>query len=262
MLLSDIGTAKQVFLSFDPMRFCIRIIYFLFVYANLTSLIKFMPERTTKMTNNIAEIRKEYTKASLDVSTVTQDPVEQFQKWFNDAIDAQVAEPNAMTLSTVNEEGKPSSRIVLLKGIENGKFLFYTNYQSKKGKELERNPACAVNFFWPDLERQIRIEGIAARLDEKTSEAYFQSRPRPSQVGAWASPQSSPIASRSILEERAAQIDKKYQGIEKLPKPNQWGGYAIDPLVIEFWQGRASRLHDRMEYTKLEKSWKVIRLAP
>jgi pyridoxamine 5'-phosphate oxidase len=231
------------------------------MYANLNSLINFMPSQIT-MQDNIAEIRKEYVKATLDVSTVNSDPVLQFQIWFNEALQSQVIEPNAMNLATVNNEGKPSSRIVLLKGIENKKLLFYTNYQSKKGKELETNPACALTFFWPDLERQVRIEGIVERVDAKTSETYFQSRPRGSQVGAWASPQSSPIKDRAILEERAMQIDKKYHGQEKLPKPHQWGGYQVDPLLIEFWQGRASRLHDRIEYVKIDGVWKINRLAP
>jgi pyridoxamine 5'-phosphate oxidase len=167
-----------------------------------------------------------------------------------------------MNLSTVNADGKPSSRIVLLKGIESRKLLFYTNYQSRKGKELDANPVCAITFFWPDLERQVRIEGVVERVSEKTSEAYFQSRPRASQVGAWASPQSSPISNRSLLEDRALEIERKYKDFEKLPKPHQWGGYAVEPLMIEFWQGRASRLHDRLEYTKVENDWKILRLAP
>jgi pyridoxamine 5'-phosphate oxidase len=214
------------------------------------------------MNKNLAEIRKEYTKATLDVSTVSKDPIEQFGVWFNEALEAQVAEPNAMTLSTVNADGKPSARIVLLKGIEQRKLLFYTNYQSRKGKELEVNPACALTFFWPDLERQVRIEGIVERVDAKSSEAYFQSRPRNSQIGAWASPQSSPIKSRQILEERASQVDKKFEGVTALPKPHQWGGYGVEPYLIEFWQGRPSRLHDRLEFTKIDGVWRVNRLAP
>jgi pyridoxamine 5'-phosphate oxidase len=214
------------------------------------------------MKNQIAEIRREYLKATLDVSTVKEDPVHQFELWFNEALDAQVIEPNAMNLSTANADGKPSSRIVLLKGIENRKFIFYTNYQSKKGKELENNSACALTFFWPDLERQVRIEGIAERVDEKTSEQYFQSRPRASQIGAWASPQSSPIKDRGILEERFLNIEKKFQNLPLVPKPHQWGGYAIDPFMIEFWQGRPSRLHDRIEYLKVDAKWTINRLAP
>ena len=211
---------------------------------------------------SIADIRTEYVKATLDVTTVKKDPVQQFEVWFAEALDARVVEPNAMTLSTVNELGKPSSRIVLLKGIENHKFLFYTNYQSKKGKELEINSTCALTFFWPDLERQVRIEGIASRVDQQTSETYFQSRPRSSQLGAWSSPQSSPIKDRTILEERYAQMEKKFESTALIPKPQQWGGYAVEPFMIEFWQGRPSRLHDRVEYLKVDGEWKINRLAP
>lgn len=212
--------------------------------------------------NDIASIRKEYTKAALDVKSVSQDPINQFTKWFDEAIAAKVPEPNAMNLATVNENGRPASRIVLLKGVESNMFVFYTNYQSRKGKELDNNPACSLNFFWPELERQVRIEGVASRVDEKRSKKYFQSRPRGSQVGAWASPQSSLIADRSLLEDRAKQIEEKFKGKDVLPKPNQWGGFEIDPLMIEFWQGRASRLHDRILYTKDNGVWRINRLAP
>ena len=212
--------------------------------------------------NDLASIRKEYSKASLDAKTAANNPLTQFAQWFQEAIKAEVPEANAMNLATVNENGRPASRIVLLKSVENRRFVFYTNYQSRKGKELDENPACALTFFWPELERQVRVEGIAARIDEKRSEDYFQSRPRGSQVGAWASPQSSVISDRSLLEERARQIEAKYKGEELLPKPNQWGGYEVDPLMIEFWQGRPSRLHDRILYTKDESGWKINRLAP
>jgi pyridoxamine 5'-phosphate oxidase len=211
---------------------------------------------------NIADIRKDYTKASLDVTTVNLDPVTQFEIWFDEALKAQIAEPNAMNLATVNEDNRPSSRIVLLKGIENKKFLFYTNHQSKKGKALDNNPACALTFFWPELERQVRIEGIAERVNQATAEKYFQSRPRASQVGAWSSPQSIIIKDRSILQDRVSQIENKFLGLQVLPKPHQWGGYQIDPVMIEFWQGRASRLHDRIEYLKVDEKWKMHRLAP
>lgn len=210
---------------------------------------------------DIATIRKEYTKASLDAATIAKDPIQQFNTWFNEAVTATVPEPNAMNLATVNG-GRPASRIVLLKGVENGMFVFYTNYQSSKGKELEQNPACSLTFFWPELERQVRIEGIASRVDAKRSDEYFQSRPRGSQIGAWASPQSSIIDSRVLLEERAKQLEEKFKGQDKLPRPQQWGGYEVNPMLIEFWQGRASRLHDRIVFTKVDDVWKVNRLAP
>lgn len=214
------------------------------------------------MQANIADIRREYTQATLDVATANPNPIAQFEQWFKEALNAAVVEPNAMNLATVNENGMPSSRIVLLKGVENAKFLFYSNYHSKKGKELESNSACALTFFWPDLERQVRVEGTAERLDEKTSEAYFQSRPRSSQIGAWASPQSAPIKDRNILDERVLQMEKKFEGLKVLPKPHQWGGYQVSPFMIEFWQGRQSRLHDRILYTFLDGTWRIDRLAP
>ena len=208
------------------------------------------------------ELRKEYSRASLDISDVDKDPIGQFDKWFKEALAAGVPEPNAFTLSTISEGGRPSARIVLLKGLEQRQFVFYTNYQSQKGQELDGNPACALTFFWPELERQVRIEGIATRVQESTSEQYFQSRPRASQVGAWASPQSSIIASRDILEAREREIEKKFEGLNLLPKPKQWGGFAITPIEIEFWQGRASRLHDRVVYYLTDEKWIIHRLAP
>ncbi len=211
---------------------------------------------------SLAELRKEYSKSSLDVTTVDVSPVTQFEKWFNEAMESSVAEPNAMNLATVNEQGRPSSRIVLLKGIEKGCFQFFTNYQSKKGRELELNPACALTFFWPELERQVRVEGMCARVSAEVSEKYFQSRPRGSQIGAWSSPQSTFIKDRLILEQRVTEIEKKFAGTEKLPRPKQWGGYEVHPFMIEFWQGRQSRLHDRVQYNKVDERWQIHRLAP
>ncbi len=211
---------------------------------------------------NIANIRKDYSKATLDASSVKQNPIQQFEDWFADALQAEVLEPNAMNLSTVNEQGKPSGRIVLLKAIENNAFVFYTNYQSKKGKELDNNPACALTFFWPELERQVRIEGVASRVADDLSDQYFQSRPRESQKGAWASPQSTLIENRAIIEERFRQIEKKYTGQPVLPRPRQWGGYQVDPILIEFWQGGAGRLHDRIQYVRVDNVWRLYRLAP
>lgn len=212
--------------------------------------------------HTLSKLRMEYSKATLDVSTVSTNPIEQFERWFQEALTAQVPEPNAMNLSTVNENNRPSSRIVLLKGIEDNKFIFYTNYQSNKGRALEKNPACALTFFWPELERQIRIEGTAERIEESRSVLYFQSRPRGSQIGAWTSPQSTIIQRREILEERAAQLEKKFEGATVLPKPKQWGGFEVTPLLIEFWQGRPNRLHDRIQFYRDGEQWKVCRLAP
>lgn len=211
---------------------------------------------------HIANIRKDYRKATLDVSSVDQDPVIQFEKWFGEALQAEVTEPNAMNLATVNEHGRPSSRMVLLKGLEAKRFVFYTNYQSKKGKELENNPACALTFFWPELERQVRIEGIASRVNPELSDVYFQSRPRESQIGAWASPQSVMIQNRAILEQRFQEMEKKFRDNTVLPRPHQWGGFQVEPFEIEFWQGGPGRLHDRIHYIKVDNTWRIYRLAP
>jgi pyridoxamine 5'-phosphate oxidase len=211
---------------------------------------------------NLANIRKDYRKATLDVSSVDANPVRQFEKWFGEALNSEVIEPNAMNLATVNEHGKPSARIVLLKGLQDNRFVFFTNYQSSKGKELENNPACALTFFWPELERQVRIEGIASRVEPGMSDTYFQSRPRESQMGAWASPQSALIENRRILEERFQEIEKKFQGQPTLPRPQQWGGYQVEPFEIEFWQGGPGRLHDRIVYMRIDSEWKIYRLAP
>lgn len=200
--------------------------------------------------------------ARLDISSVDPDPVKQFEKWFGEALTSEVIEANAMNLATVNEHGKPSARMVLLKGLENNRFLFYTNYQSDKGKELEKNPACALTFFWPELERQVRIEGIASRVDPSVSDTYFQSRPRQSQIGAWASPQSAMIESRAILEERFDEIAKKFEKQSTLPRPRQWGGFQVEPFEMEFWQGGPGRLHDRIQYVRDDNTWKIYRLAP
>jgi len=211
---------------------------------------------------SIADIRKDYTMATLDIDLVDKNPIHQFEKWFGDALKSEVAEPTAMNLATVTASGRPSSRIVLLKGIEQNQFVFYTNYHSQKGVELEANPECALNFFWPDLERQIRIEGVANRLPADISDEYFKSRPRGSQIGAWASPQSTIIKDRKILEDRVKEIEKRFEGKQYLPRPNQWGGFAVEPFEIEFWQGRSSRLHDRLVYTKVDQAWLLNRLAP
>lgn len=211
---------------------------------------------------DLASIRSDYSKAELDSKTVDANPIDQFKKWMNEAIESKLPEPTAMYLATVNEYNRPTGRIVLLKGVQNAKLVFFTNYQSDKGKALDTNPACSVTFFWQQLERQVRVEGIASRISTNRSDEYFKSRPRDSQVGAWASPQSAPISNRVILSERVSAIETRYKGQEQLPRPHQWGGYEIDPFVFEFWQGRPSRLHDRILYVKEDNSWRISRLAP
>lgn len=211
---------------------------------------------------SLANIRNEYKKAVLSEDKVAKDPIEQFHQWFSAAKEAALSEPTAMTLATSSKSGIPSTRIVLLKGVEKGNFLFFTNYHSSKGKELEENPFASLNFFWPSLERQINIKGTVERLDEKLSTEYFQSRPKESQIGAWSSPQSLVISGRDILEKRKAELEKKFASVETLPKPKQWGGYAVKPYYIEFWQGRPGRLHDRIVYILKDHQWTINRLAP
>jgi pyridoxamine 5'-phosphate oxidase len=211
---------------------------------------------------DLAQIRKEYRLLSLDEKSINASPFKQFETWFNEALTANVLEPNAMTLATVSANNRPSARIVLLKGFTDQGFTFYTNYMSSKGKDLAENPYCSLSFFWPELERQVRIEGVSERVSAADSDAYFNSRPRESRLGAWTSPQSSAIASRQILEERYKTIEKQYAGQDVIKRPNQWGGYLVKPFLIEFWQGRPNRLHDRILYTFSEGSWKLSRLAP
>jgi len=210
----------------------------------------------------IADIRKDYKKHQLEESMVDKNPLKQFENWFEAAVESEVIEPNAMSLATVSPKGMPDCRIVLLKGIEDEGFVFYTNYQSNKGRELAQNPAAALTFFWPELERQVRIQGMVEKVSEQKSEEYFKSRPKESQVGAWTSPQSSVVKDREILEKREAELTEKFKNDEALPKPEQWGGYVLKPISIEFWQGRPSRLHDRILYSLVEENWKINRLAP
>lgn len=213
------------------------------------------------MPTAIADLRKEYAKNALELAKVNPNPVLQFQQWFEEAQSAQVPEPNAMNLATVSPEGRPTSRIVLLKGVEEG-FIFYSNHESHKGKAIAQNRYVALTFFWPELERQIRIEGQAEKISEAQSTAYFHSRPRGSQIGAWTSPQSEIIKDRSVLTQRQETYTREFEGKE-VPKPDHWGGYQVLPDRIEFWQGRPSRLHDRILYTlQKDNSWKIERLAP
>jgi pyridoxamine 5'-phosphate oxidase len=207
----------------------------------------------------LADLRLDYAQASLNEEDASTDPFEQFSRWFEQAQKAQVPEPNAMTLATVHA-GKPAARIVLLKGIDSG-FCFYSNFESNKGKEIAANPHVAVVFLWHALERQIRIEGTVEKVEDTIADAYYASRPLSSQLGAWVSPQSEVIASRDVLALREQEFAKKFEGTT-LQRPPHWGGYRIIPDVMEFWQGRTSRLHDRLRYSRCASAWKIERLAP
>ena len=213
------------------------------------------------MLSSLAELRKEYTLNGLDPSDVTLNPFAQFQRWFTEALNAGVPEPNAMHLATVGEDGRPSGRIVLLKGFDENGFSFFTNYQSRKGSELATHPFASLTFFYAELERQIRIEGTIHKLSPEESDAYFQSRPRGSQIGAWVSHQSAIIENRDVLENRQRELERQFEN-QTIPRPPHWGGYGLVPDHIEFWQGRPSRLHDRILYRKEEGSWVIERLAP
>jgi pyridoxamine 5'-phosphate oxidase len=210
---------------------------------------------------NISDIRNDYKLEKLDKNHVSKEPLIQLENWVNEAIDASLYEPTAMTLSTVSELGKPSSRVVLLKGIVNNGLVFFTNYSSRKGKELSQNNLGAINFFWPELERQVRIEGRIEKISEKESDEYFQSRPRGSQLGAIASQQSEIIEDRESLEKRIEELTLQYEG-KTILKPAHWGGYKLIPDYLEFWQGRQSRLHDRIIYIQENSNWIIKRLAP
>ena len=213
------------------------------------------------MNSAIADIRKDYSAESLLEADVAPDPIRQFEKWWSQAINSQILEPNAMTLATSSVDGMPSARIVLLKGFNEQGFVFYTNYKSFKGMQLEENPKACLVFFWKELERQVRITGLVKRTPAKDSDEYFRSRPLGSQVGALASPQSQVIASREWLDTAYVELSEKYKG-EQPSRPGHWGGYQVQPVIIEFWQGRPSRLHDRIQYTLENGQWKIERLAP
>ena len=211
--------------------------------------------------NSIADIRKDYKLRSFLESEAASNPFVQFKEWWNDAIASNIDEVNAMTLATVNAAGKPSARIVLLKGMSEEGYEFYTNYESHKAKEMAGNSNVALVFFWKELERQIRIEGTVKKAPEDVSDIYFNSRPEESRIGAWSSPQSKIIPSRETLEKNVLDIKDKFEGKE-ITRPTFWGGYTVEPILYEFWQGRSNRLHDRIEYVKNETGWIKRRLAP
>ena len=211
---------------------------------------------------DIAAIREDYSKYRLDEQDVLANPIAQFHKWFDEALQAQVLEPNAMTLASHSAKGFPSSRIVLLKDIKSNGFSFFTNYESHKGQELKADNKVSLLFFWPELQRQVRIEGLVEMLPKADSDEYFASRPRASKIGAHASPQSSLIASREVLEHAVEALEAIYKNQEEIPRPTQWGGYLVKPVYMEFWQGRSSRLHDRLIYEFDADAWKVYRIAP
>jgi pyridoxamine 5'-phosphate oxidase len=210
---------------------------------------------------SLADLRTEYKRASLDERDVAPDPFVQFGRWFKEAQGAQVPEPNAMSLCTVDEHGRPSARIVLLKEVDARGFVFYTNQASRKGRDLAARPQAAILFFWAELERQVRIEGSVEVVDAATADAYFRTRPRASRIGAWASPQSATLPDRAALEQRFADADRRFPG-DDVPRPPRWGGYRVVPAAFEFWQGRPSRLHDRIAYGQEDSGWRTRRLAP
>ena len=209
-----------------------------------------------------ASLRTDYRRASLDAADVDADPIRQFSAWYDAAAAAEVPEVNAMTLATVDADGRPSARIVLLRGADERGFTFYTNFRSRKGRELDARPDAALLFFWPQLERQVRIEGRVARAELAAADAYFANRPRASQVGAWASPQSEPIPDRAWLERAYGEQEARFGAAAGVPRPPHWGGYTLRPHALEFWQGRASRLHDRIVYRRAGEGWTIGRLAP
>lgn len=211
---------------------------------------------------DLGHLREDYETAGIDIADVAPDPVTQFERWFTEVQDAGLWEPNAMIVSTVTDEGYPASRNVLLKAFDAEGFVFYTNYESEKGQQLLAHPKAALTFSWIELRRQVRVVGTAEQLAAAQSDAYFESRPRGSQIGAWASPQSQVVASRSELDERWSELEARFAG-DRIPRPSHWGGFRVRPATIEFWQGRPNRMHDRLRYELTDDgAWSIDRLAP
>lgn len=220
-----------------------------------------MDKTTSLERKKVEALRREYAREELTEANIKSDPLDQFAVWFQQALSSELLDANAMTLATAGSDAAPSVRIVLLKGFDKEGFRFYTNYESSKGRELAENPKAALCFYWAPLERQVRIRGTVEKLSRAESEQYFDQRPRSSQLGAWASRQSTPIGSREQLVDRYKKLDAQFDN-QSVPIPDFWGGYLLHPTEIEFWQGRPSRLHDRFLYAKSEENWKISRLSP
>lgn len=211
---------------------------------------------------SIADLRREYALASLDAGDVAADPIEQFERWFSDALAAEIAEPNAMTLATCTPDGRPSARVVLLKGVDPRGFIFFTDYRSRKSQEMEASGRAALCFYWMEIERQVRIEGTISRVEAAESEGYFRSRPRGARIGAWASVQSQVIPHRAWLEAQVRAAAERFGDDGEVPLPPHWGGFRVTPTELEFWQGRPNRLHDRLRYRRGSQGWEIERLSP
>jgi pyridoxamine-phosphate oxidase len=210
---------------------------------------------------DLSDLRRDFALKTLDEKDVLPDPLAQFEVWFQEAVESKILEPNAMNLSTVGRDMKPSSRIVLLKQVKAEGFIFFTNYESRKAKQIEENENVALTFLWNELERQVRIEGIAEKISPRDSDSYFERRPQASKLGAWASPQSEPIPDRKYLENLMTEFEERFMDKE-VNRPHNWGGYVVKPALIEFWQGRQNRLHDRIQYSLSGGMWTIRRLAP
>jgi len=211
---------------------------------------------------DLGALRREYGDKGLDVPDLAPDPIAMFREWLDDTVQSGLHEPNAMVVTTVSAQARPSSRMVLLKAVDEGGFVFYTNYESRKGREIAANPAVSLLFPWHDLQRQVRVEGTASRVSDSETAAYFSSRPRGSRLGAWASPQSREVASRGELDALYEQVEKRFADVDPMPLPPYWGGYRVRPDVVEFWQGRKGRMHDRLLYRRDGQGWSTTRLAP